>query len=148
MSNNQFLVPPTAGATLRVLHDTIRVLASGEQTDGAYEVFEVTGSASDGPPPHHHPWDESFFILAGEVDLCMGEDWVTATPGYFVNVPRGTVHTYRVHSETARFIVLTVEAGAAAFFADMDRTLAEGTCTMETIMAVASRHQVMPGFPT
>ena len=46
-----------------------------------------------GPPPHIHTReDETFYLLEGAVEFLLGETTITAGPGDFVNVPRGTVH--------------------------------------------------------
>ncbi|MFN5880675.1 MAG: cupin domain-containing protein, partial [Burkholderiales bacterium] len=50
----------------------ITVLASSEQTEG-YELFRIAGPEGTGPGPHHHAWDESFFVLSGAVH-CGVED--------------------------------------------------------------------------
>jgi quercetin dioxygenase-like cupin family protein len=49
-----------------------------------------------GPPPHTHSGeDETFYLLEGEIEFLLGEARITAGPGDFVNVPRGTVHCFR-----------------------------------------------------
>ena len=45
---------------LDIVGEHVTVLASGEATDG-YEIFLQRGPEGSGPPPHSHPWDESFF---------------------------------------------------------------------------------------
>ena len=39
------------------------MLASGAQT-GGYEIFLQVGPEGSGPPPHNHPWDESFYVTS------------------------------------------------------------------------------------
>ena len=61
------VTPDRAPRPLNVVGEKITVLASGAQT-GGYEIFLQVGSEGSGPPPHSHPWDESFYVLAeGEV---------------------------------------------------------------------------------
>ena len=55
------------GTKLRIVGDTIRVLATLDDTSGKFEAFETTGPRGSGPPPHAHPWSESYFIAEGEV---------------------------------------------------------------------------------
>ena len=49
---------------LNVVGEQITVLASGDRT-GSYEVFHQIGPEGSGPPPHSHPWDEAFYVVAG-----------------------------------------------------------------------------------
>jgi quercetin dioxygenase-like cupin family protein len=144
MSTTEMLIEPNSGKSLQVLQDNLRVLATGSDTEGAYEVFELTGPFNSGPPPHYHPWGESFFILEGEVEILVGDTQKVATAGCFASVPGGSVHTYRIVSPTARFLVMTQGANASKFFTDMDREIDPQALDMDKVIAVAARHHVVP----
>jgi quercetin dioxygenase-like cupin family protein len=59
-----FIVTPVgAPRPLNVVGEKITVLASSAQT-GGYEIFLQTGPEGSGPPPHSHPWDESFYVTS------------------------------------------------------------------------------------
>lgn len=60
-------------------------------------------------PLHKHEKDvESFYVLEGEVSFFLnGEPGVRAIAGAFVHIPEGTVHGFRVESETVRYLILT-----------------------------------------
>ena len=60
------VTPDTAPAPLNVVGEKITVLASGAQT-GSYEIFRQAGPEGSGPPPHSHPWDESFYVVKGDI---------------------------------------------------------------------------------
>ena len=128
------------GPKLRVVGDVIRVLATNDDTGGRFEAFETTGSRDSGPPPHAHPWSESYFIAEGEVDVIVGSEKMHATPGSFINIPAGTFHGYRIASDFARFTVITTASGASEFFHDLDRETAGSVANMEKIVEVATRH--------
>jgi hypothetical protein len=53
------VTPATRPAPLNVVGEQITVLAPGSRTAG-YEIFRQEGPEGSGPPPHCHPWDESF----------------------------------------------------------------------------------------
>ena len=55
------IIEKSARQALNVVGEQISVLASGDQT-GSYEVFHQGGPEGSGPPPHHHPWDEAFYV--------------------------------------------------------------------------------------
>src|SRR2546423_10280807 len=128
------------GPKLRIVGDTIRVLATTSDTGGRFEAFETTGPGDSGPPPHAHPWSESYFIAEGEVDVIVGEETMRATPGAFINIPAGTVHGYRIATPFARFTVITTPAGASDFFHELDAETEGSVADMDKIMAVATKH--------
>ncbi len=84
-------------------------LATGEQTDGAFALVDEQAKRGMRVPLHKHPDDmESFYVVEGEVTLFIGEEpGVRAGAGSFAHVPGGTVHGFRVESETARYLILT-----------------------------------------
>ena len=63
-----FTVEPHQQHPLNVVGEQLTVLASGAQT-GGYEIFRQVGPEGSGPPPHTHPWDESFYVVRGEIKL-------------------------------------------------------------------------------
>jgi quercetin dioxygenase-like cupin family protein len=140
MAGKKMVVNSDEGAILRVVGDTIRVLASGADTDGAYEVFDFQGPRDSGPPLHLHPWNEAYVIMEGKVEVMIGESKMTATPGCFVNIPAGTPHAYKILSEGARFIVMTNPAGASALFTELDRETGGSVKEIGKIVEVALRH--------
>jgi oxalate decarboxylase/phosphoglucose isomerase-like protein (cupin superfamily) len=73
-----------------------------------------------GPPPHIHTReDETFYLLEGEVEFLLGEETITAGPGDFVNVPRGTVHCFKnTGTDTARLVLTFTPAGIEHWFAE------------------------------
>lgn len=87
------------------------VLATGEQTGGAYSVIEQLCPRGSGAPPHTHEQDEGFYIIEGEATFLIGDRHVSAGSGSFVWVPRGTVHAFRVDSETCRLLNVYTPAG-------------------------------------
>jgi quercetin dioxygenase-like cupin family protein len=84
-------------------------LATGEQTDGAFALVDERARRGESVPLHLHPDDvESFFVLEGEITIFIGDQpGVRAGAGSFAHVPGGTVHGFRVESETARYLILT-----------------------------------------
>jgi quercetin dioxygenase-like cupin family protein len=73
--------------------DTITLKATSEETGGSIGFLEATGSPGYGPPRHiHRSHDELFYVLEGEFIFLVGERQVSAPPGTFVFIPRGTVH--------------------------------------------------------
>lgn len=80
------------------------LLASSEQTGGSYTLLEQICPKDSGPSPHYHDQDEAFYILEGEITFAENGKIIEGVAGSFIWVPRGTVHTFRVKSETARVL--------------------------------------------
>jgi quercetin dioxygenase-like cupin family protein len=133
------IITPQAPATetFDMLGERITVLAHGSQT-GTYEVFLQDGDEGSGPPPHHHPWDEAFFVTRGELTISVeGCDDVIATPGCFVHVPGGTVHSFRFGEGGAAMVSITSAPGASEFFAQLAQ-IPPGGADLPTLMGIAS----------
>jgi quercetin dioxygenase-like cupin family protein len=131
---------PADGARLRVVGDTVRVLASSQQTGGGYEIFELEGLEGSGPPPHAHPWAEAYVVVDGEADVLIDGTHSRATAGCFYQIPAGTTHAYRITSKSAKFVVITSPAGASNFFTELDAETAGSCEDMGKVMAVAMKH--------
>jgi quercetin dioxygenase-like cupin family protein len=97
-------------AELRWLGETsTSFLATGEQTAGAFALVDEQARRGESVPLHRHEDDmESFYVLDGEITLYIGEEpFVLSGPGSFAHLPGGTVHGFRIVSETARYLILT-----------------------------------------
>jgi quercetin dioxygenase-like cupin family protein len=83
-----------------------RVLATGRDTGGAYEVTEYADVLWRYPSsPHAHDHDEALYVAAGELEITVASERIRAVPGTFVFVPRGVSHgATEVAGESARFI--------------------------------------------
>lgn len=98
--------------------DHYTFLVTGAESGGAYFAMEALVPPGGGPPPHvHRREDETFYLLEGAIEFRLGDEAITAGPGDFVNVPRGTVHNFRnTGSETARMVLTFTPAGIERFF--------------------------------
>lgn len=139
MASTTLIISKDQGESLQVLADRVRVLAAADHTGSRYEVFELSGPEGSGPPPHAHPWDESYFVLDGEVDVTIGERLHRARVGDFLLAPGGTVHAFRIVGGPARFLVLTTGAGAGHFFRAMDREIGFPPPSFDEVCQVAMR---------
>jgi quercetin dioxygenase-like cupin family protein len=104
-----YLHPPKA-AELRWLGDTSTYfLATGEQTEGTFTLVDEQAKRGESVPLHRHGDDmESFYVVEGEITLYIGDQpGVRAGAGSFAHLPGGTVHGFRIESETARYLILT-----------------------------------------
>ncbi|PKA82006.1 quercetin dioxygenase-like cupin family protein [Ulvibacter sp. MAR_2010_11] len=84
-------------------------LATGALTGGAFGLVEEQSMRGVSVPLHKHDNDvESFYILEGEISFFLNDNpGVRATKGSFVHIPGGTIHGFRIESETVRYLILT-----------------------------------------
>jgi mannose-6-phosphate isomerase-like protein (cupin superfamily) len=67
MSHQPTLRPLGKGRTVAVVGDVYRCLATGEDTNGKYALWEALVPPGGGPPPHvHSREEEGFYVLEGE----------------------------------------------------------------------------------
>ena len=112
MQAQPFIVTPSDAAPLDVLGVRITVLAANTATHG-YEITLQEGDEGAGPPPHSHDWDESFYVLRGEVEINCAGKHMTLGPGSLVHVPRGTVHGYRFGRNGGGMLEVSSQGGFA-----------------------------------
>jgi quercetin dioxygenase-like cupin family protein len=139
MAGRPFVVAPKDYApTLNLVGEHIVVLASGEAT-GGYEVFLQRGPEGSGPPPHSHPWDESFYVVKGRIDFGIGAESMTASPGTLVHLPAGTEHWFRFGVGGGEMISMTSRLGASRMFADLAREVAPVDPDLAKLTEVGAR---------
>jgi quercetin dioxygenase-like cupin family protein len=140
MPGTPFVVKPAVYApALNIVGEHVTVLASGEATQG-YEVFLQRGPEGSGPPPHSHPWDESFFVIKGDVDFGIGDESTTASAGTLVHLPAGTTHWFRFGAGGAEMISMTSRLGASKLFEEMAREVAPLNPDLDKLAEVGARH--------
>lgn len=134
----------TAPRPLNVVGEKITVLASAEKT-GGYEIFLQDGPADTGPPPHSHPWDETFYVIRGDVQFSIDGKSQTAGIGTLVHLPAGTIHSFRCGAQGALMLSVTSRKGASQVFAALDREIPPGPPDVAKIINVISANGVTPG---
>ena len=130
----------SALAPLNVLGDALTPWITAEDSDHAYELFDFEGVEGSGPPPHAHPWAESFVMIEGDVALLVGDEERVVHAGDIGHVPADTMHTFKVLSTRARFLTLTSGDGAGRFFVDLDAHVRQLPDDLPTLMEVATRN--------
>ena len=142
-----FVVPPeNRSRALDVVGEKITVLASKDDTHG-YELFFHDGKKSTGPPPHSHDWDESFFVIRGNIQFGFDGCEMVATPGTLVHLPAGTEHWFKFESDEGQMLSVTgVGSAAAAFFTQVDADVSDGS-DISGLAAVAEKHSLIIAPP-
>src|SRR5215475_11034088 len=88
-SQDSTMSPPTVripgqGRTIAIVGDVYRFLATGEETNGTYAIWESIVPPGGGPPPHvHSREEEGFYVLEGEILFTVNGERVVAAVGTF-----------------------------------------------------------------
>jgi quercetin dioxygenase-like cupin family protein len=145
------------GRTVAVVGDVYRFLATGEDTNGKYALWEALVPPGGGPPPHvHSREEEGFYVLEGEITFTMGDQRLVASAGMFANMPVGTPHSFKNESgKAAKMLISVAPAGLEQMFFEFGVPLAEGATTalpptkeeIEKLLAVAPRYGIEIRLP-
>jgi quercetin dioxygenase-like cupin family protein len=133
------VTPEGRPRALQVAGIGITVLASGEHTGGC-EFFHSAGPEGVGPGPHKHPWDESFYVIKGDLTVGIGDAQSVAGPGTLVHVPGGVMHWYKFGAGGVEMLSTTSHAGAAAMYTEFDREGSWDNPDRAKLVALAAKH--------
>src|SRR5207302_1457974 len=157
MSRNPTVNISPQGRTIAVVGDVYRFLATGQDTNGKYAVFEALVGPGGGPPPHvHSRKEEGFYVLEGEITFTVAGERVVAKAGTFANMPVGTPHSFKNESDRpARMLISVAPAGLEQMLFEVGVPLAEGATTalpptkeeIEKLLAVAPRYGIEIRLP-
>jgi quercetin dioxygenase-like cupin family protein len=123
-------------AELRWLAETsTRFLATGESTGETFTLVDEQARRGESVPLHRHRDDwESFYVIEGESTFYIGDEPEgRASAGSFAHIPGGTVHGFRIESETARYLILTTPRHGRFYRAITLPSRAGGLPPLETV---------------
>jgi quercetin dioxygenase-like cupin family protein len=108
-----------------------RFLATGDETNGKYALWEAIVPPGGGPPPHvHSREEEGFYILEGEITFQVDGVTRVATAGMFANMPVGVPHSFKNASDKpAKMLISVAPAGAEQMFFEVGVVLPDGATT-------------------
>jgi quercetin dioxygenase-like cupin family protein len=125
--------------------------ASSTDTSGQFALVEAEGGPGCEPPPHiHRNEDELFYVLEGTLKVLRGDKEITLGPGESAFLPRNVIHTFKIISKHARFLVYITPGGFESYFRDLgqavtgcwpEQTRQEPITTAEMIR-VAARYSI------
>ena len=85
-----------------------RVLLRSEQTAGQVSVIESAAPPGfTGPPLHHHDFDETFYVVEGELTFQLHDELLGVKSGQLAFAPRGAPHTFtNLGPGPARYLIV------------------------------------------
>ena len=140
----------------------VTLKVSGEQTGGAYSLFEVAVGPGGGEGPHvQHREDECFYVLEGRFEFVVEGSKIEAGPGTLVYAPKGDLHAFEnVGTTTGSMLVSQTPGGVYEGFVEgvgepvtdeIRSPATEEQPDLERLAAVGASHgveMVMPGHET
>jgi quercetin dioxygenase-like cupin family protein len=131
------------GDVLHVLGAQMTFLCRGEHTNHTWSAVECTAPRDVGPPPHRHAWDESYYVLEGEVLFTLDGRQHLVKRGDFIRVPGGTSHGFKGASDVvARVLIFDAPATSEAFFRDVEREVRELPRDLAKLPSIGERHGI------
>lgn len=117
----------------------ITVLVSTEQT-GGYELFRIMGPEGTGPGPHHHAWDESFFVISGAVYCGVDDVETLATAGTLIHAPGGCTHWFKFARGGGELFSITSRGNASKMFQAFDKGINWSDPDRKALIALAGSY--------
>jgi mannose-6-phosphate isomerase-like protein (cupin superfamily) len=154
---NPIIRTPSEGRTIAVVGDVYRFMATGDDTNGKYALWEAIVPPGGGPPPHvHSREEEGFYILEGEITITIGDKRIVATAGMFANMPVGTPHSFKNESsKPAKMLISVAPAGLEKMFFECGVPAAQGATTappptkaeIDKLLEIAPRYGIEIKLP-
>ena len=121
-------VPPHSGQKLEYLSGVTHKL-TGQQTGGAYYLFESVFGPGDGNTLHiHRREDEVGYVLEGALEIRLADQTVVVEAGSAAHLPKNIPHAIRNPlSATSRYLFMTIPSGLDQWFDALDAAMRDGT---------------------
>ena len=129
-----------ASEQLSVLGETLRPLLTNAM-GSAIEIFDTSGPADSGPPPHVHPWEEIYVVLDGELEVTIEGSSEVLQKGATAHVPSNTLHSYRNVTD-CHFLTITSSGNATEFFTEVASDIEMNPPDIAGVIRVAKSHDI------
>ena len=97
-----------------------RVLLRSEESANHLSVIETAPGPGVSPPLHSHDFDETFYVMDGELTFRVRDEYLIVRPGQLAFAPRGVPHTYaNLSDRPAHQLIICTPAGFERYFARM-----------------------------
>lgn len=120
-------VPPNSGRKLEFRAVTHRL--TGQQTGGAYYLFETVFGPGNGNRLHiHRREDEIGYVLEGALEIRLADQTMVLEAGGVAHLPKNVPHAIRNPLETpSRYWFMTIPAGLDEWFDALETAQRDGT---------------------
>jgi quercetin dioxygenase-like cupin family protein len=126
------------------------VCLSGADTGGTYCLLEASIAPGMGVPRHTHTReDEAYFVLAGELQVTVGDEAFILRPGDSLMAPRGIPHQLRNSGDVENHYLLVFSPSGFEEFLRMTAVPAPDNAAAPTkppAIPVQNVHELATGF--
>ena len=108
--------------------DTYTILLSGDDTNGRYCLIDMHIPPGGGPGPHRHDFEETFILLAGEIEATFRGEKSVVRAGETLHIPANAPHSFtNASGRITRLLCVCAPAGQEEFFAQVGVSVATRT---------------------
>lgn len=120
-------VSPQSGKKLEFL--AVTHILTGQQTGGAYYLFESVFDPETGNRLHlHRREDEVGYVLEGALEVRLADQTVVVEAGSVAHLPKNIPHAIRNPLRTtSRYLFMAIPAGLDQWFEALDAARRDGT---------------------
>jgi len=106
------VVGNSAGTRFELAGEKISIKVFGNDTDGKYSLMHWVSPPGMNAAPHiHEDYEETFYVLDGELEFVLGTETLNAGPGDFIRVPAKVRHGYRNSSDRPATMLVSLSPG-------------------------------------
>ena len=99
-----------------VERDWATFLKTSEETGGEHTLIEVEVAPGGGTEPHYHKtYDEHFEVVAGALEVLVGQETRTLRPGEKAVAEKNTLHRFRNPTEEPTTFLVELRPGHGGF---------------------------------
>jgi quercetin dioxygenase-like cupin family protein len=105
----------------------VDILLDADRSHDVVGIVELSVPPGwDGPPLHHHDFDEAFYVLDGELTFQLGDQLRAAGAGELIFAPRRAIHTLANLSEReARYVLVCTPGQFTRYFEQLSATVSD-----------------------
>lgn len=136
-----YILRPGEGRSIDLGGFRMSVLATDDQTNGAFSVLEADEPAGFGPPLHiHRDAAEAFYVLEGEYVIFLDDREFVCPAGSFIFIPAGLAHGFRVGGVASRKLNFYAPAAMVGYFDDVAAATRAGDVEPDRLSEIALRY--------
>jgi len=142
---------PCEGQVLTLGDVSVTLKITGQQTNGAFAIFEATVPPHfAGPPVHQHPHaTETLYIVSGVLAFTLAEETMMVRQGGLVTVLPGLLHKFWNPTATpATYLGYLSPAGFEQYFVELAALMAATErwppTDMHLVAALGAKYELYP----
>ena len=136
------VVPPDSGKVLKFLGITHKL--TGQQTGGAYYLFEFEFDSESGNSLHAHRYeDEVVHVLEGAIEIRLDNQKLQAITGGVAHLPKHIPHALHNPLKTpSRYLGMAIPGGMENFFDELAEAQEAGALDDATHRKISQKYGI------